>query len=36
MQEMLFQCRQKGVSMAIASRTPTPEVARAFLRKLGE
>ena len=32
---VLCQCRQKGVSMALASRTPTPDVARAFLEKLG-
>lgn len=27
--------RDKGVRMAVASRTPTPPVASAFLRKLG-
>jgi len=28
--------REKGISMAIASRTPTPNVAEAFMRKLGK
>lgn len=27
--------RERGVPMALASRTPTPDVARAFLKKLG-
>ena len=28
--------RAKGISMAIASRAPTPHVAEAFMKKLGE
>ena len=28
--------RQKGIPMAIASRTPTPHVADAFMKKLGK
>lgn len=32
----VFAYREKGVPMALASRTPTPDVARAFLKKLGE
>lgn len=31
---VLEALKQKGVSMALASRTPTPDVARAFLKKL--
>ena len=29
-------CRDKEIPLAVASRTPTPRVATAFLRKLGE
>ena len=29
-------CRDKGIRMAVASRTPTPNVGAAFLRKLGQ
>ncbi|KAH9314833.1 hypothetical protein KI387_023460, partial [Taxus chinensis] len=32
---ILSALKEKGVSMAIASRTPTPATARAFLNKLG-
>lgn len=28
-------CRQRGILVAAASRTPTPDVARAFLKKTG-
>lgn len=28
-------CRDSGILFAVASRTPTPHVARAFLDKLG-
>lgn len=29
-------CRQRGILVAAASRTPTPHVARAFLQKTGQ
>lgn len=32
---ILNALKEKGVSMAIASRTPTPSIANAFLNKLG-
>ena len=32
----LFEHREKGITMAIASRTPTPHVAEAFMKKLGK
>lgn len=31
---VLNALRQKGVTMAVASRTPTPDIARCFLNKL--
>jgi phosphoserine phosphatase len=31
---VLSALRQKGVTMAVASRTPTPDIARCFLNKL--
>lgn len=31
---ILHALKQKGVTMAVASRTPTPDIARNFLNKL--
>ena len=31
---VLNALREKGVAMAVASRTPTPDIARCFLNKL--
>ncbi len=32
---ILNALKQKGVTMAVASRTPTPDIANCFLNKLG-
>ncbi|GMN33986.1 hypothetical protein TIFTF001_004441 [Ficus carica] len=32
---VLHALKEKGIDVAVASRTPTPEIATAFLRKLG-
>ena len=32
---ILYALKEKGIDMAIASRSPTPDIAKTFLDKLG-
>lgn len=32
---ILYALKDKGIDVAIASRSPTPDIAKAFLQKLG-